>query len=42
LGAGVMVASWGFLIGAVSMPVCCVVRRIFPGRCRCLRFRLLA
>ena len=30
LGAGVMVASWGFLIGAVSMPVCCVVMAHFP------------
>lgn len=29
------VASWGFVVGAVSMPLCCLVMAHFP-RCRML------
>lgn len=29
-GAGVEIASWGFVIGAISMPVCCVLMAHWP------------
>jgi hypothetical protein len=28
--SGVVVASWGFIVGAVSMPICCLVMAHFP------------
>ena len=29
-GQGVVIASWAFIIGALAMPVCCVVIASFP------------
>jgi hypothetical protein len=30
-GACILVASWGFVIGAISMPVCCLIMAHHPG-----------
>ena len=29
-GQGIAIASWAFIVGAVAMPVCCVVMAHFP------------
>src|SRR6266567_899614 len=29
-GLGMMIASWAFVIGAVTMPICCLVMAHFP------------
>ena len=30
VGQGIGIASWAFIVGAIAMPVCCVVMASFP------------